>query len=137
MIVSPEMDAVTPPSTWNTRLSPPPLTVTPAAGPVIVSVPVVLLSSSWVPVRVIVCGVAKTVWSKVMFEFPEGAVSAKAMASRRLKRPAPGARESLVVFTTRLVKTGPVLVRSNDEAETNPWRTRRRCNCRRRCWARR
>ena len=57
MIVSPEMDAVTPASTWNTRLCPPPLTVTPAAGPVIVSVPVVLLSSSCVPVRVIVCGV--------------------------------------------------------------------------------
>ena len=47
MIVSPEIDAVTPASTWNTRLSPPPLTVTPAAGPVIVSVPLVLLSSSW------------------------------------------------------------------------------------------
>ena len=30
---------MTPASTWNTRLSPPPLTVTPAAGPVIVSVP--------------------------------------------------------------------------------------------------
>ena len=56
MIVSPEIDAVTPASTWNTRLAPPPLTVTPAAGPVIVSVPVVLLSSSWPPVRVIVCG---------------------------------------------------------------------------------
>ena len=42
-----EVDAVTPLSTWNTRLRPPPLTVTPAAGPVIVSVPLVLLSSSW------------------------------------------------------------------------------------------
>ena len=49
VIVSPEIDAVTPASTWNTRLSPPPLTVTPAAGPVIVSVPVVSLSSSWLP----------------------------------------------------------------------------------------
>ena len=39
VIVSPEIDAVTPASTWNTRLVPPPLTVTPAAGPVIVSVP--------------------------------------------------------------------------------------------------
>ena len=47
VIVSPEIDAVTPASTWNTRLRPPPLTVTPAAGPVIVSVPVVSLSSSW------------------------------------------------------------------------------------------
>ena len=138
MIVSPEIDAVTPLSTWNTRLSPPPLTVTPAFGPVIVSVSLVLLSSSWVPVRVIVCGVAKTFLSKVMVEIPEGSRLAKAMASRRLKRPAPGARESLVVFTTRLVKTGPVLVRANEtERGTNPWRTRRRCNCRRRCWARR
>ena len=49
MIVSPEIDAVTLASTWNTRLAPPPLTVTPAAGPVIVSVPVVSLSSSWPP----------------------------------------------------------------------------------------
>ena len=64
MIVSPEIDAVTPPSIWNTRLALLPLTVTPAAGPVIVSVPVVSLSSSWVPFRVIVCGVAKTVVSK-------------------------------------------------------------------------
>ena len=38
VIVSPEIDAVTPASTWNTRLASPPLTVTPAAGPVIVSV---------------------------------------------------------------------------------------------------
>ena len=43
-----------------------PLTVTPAAGPVIVSVPLVSLSSSWPEVRVIVCGVAKAVGSKVM-----------------------------------------------------------------------
>ena len=47
VIVSPEIDAVTPWSTWNTRLSPPPLTVTPAAGPVMVSPSLVLLSSSW------------------------------------------------------------------------------------------
>ena len=46
VIVSPEIDAVTPPSTWNTRLSPPPLIVTPAAGPVIVGVPLVSLSST-------------------------------------------------------------------------------------------
>ena len=102
MIVSPEMDAVTPLSTWNTRLSPPPLTVTPAAGPVIVSVSVVLLSSSCVPVRVIVCGVANTFGSKVMFAFPEGSALARTMASGRLKRPAPGTREPLVVFTIKL-----------------------------------
>ena len=70
VIVSPEIDAVTPPSTWNTRLSPPPLTVTPAFGPVIVSVPLVSLSSSWVPVRVIVCGVLNTVLSKVIVSAP-------------------------------------------------------------------
>ena len=51
VIVSPEIVAVTPPSTWNTRLCSPPLTVTPALGPVIVSVPVVSVSSSWVPVK--------------------------------------------------------------------------------------
>src|SRR5262249_61387899 len=38
--------AVTPPSTWNTRLAPPPLTVTPTAGPVIDTGAVVVLSSS-------------------------------------------------------------------------------------------
>ena len=37
-----------------------------------------------------------------MFEFPERSALAKAMASRRLNRPAPGKRESLVVFTIRL-----------------------------------
>ena len=36
----------------------------------IVSVPLVLLSSSWLPVRVIVCGVAKTVGSKVIVSAP-------------------------------------------------------------------
>ena len=70
VIVSPEIDAVTPASTWNTRLSPPPLTVTPAFGPVIVSVPVVSLSSSWVPVRVIVCGVLNTLLSKAIVSAP-------------------------------------------------------------------
>ena len=69
-MVSPEIDAVTPLSTWNTRLALPPLTVTPAAGPVIVVGPVVSLSSSWLPVRVIVCGVAKTVGSKVIVSVP-------------------------------------------------------------------
>ena len=46
VIVSPEIDAATFALTWNTRPSLPPLTVKPAAGPVIVSIPVVLLSSS-------------------------------------------------------------------------------------------
>jgi len=61
---------VTPPSTWNTRLSPPPLTVTPWFGPVIVSVPVVSLSSSWVPLRVIICGVLNSVLSNLMVSVP-------------------------------------------------------------------
>ena len=117
MIVSPEIDAVTPASTWNTRLSPPPLTVTPAAGPVIVSVPVVLLSSSWVPVRVIVCGVLNTVLSKVMFEFPEGVGVGEDDGLTQAQEACPGARESLVVFTTRPAKTGPVFVRSNEDGD--------------------
>ena len=106
VIVSPEMDAVTPASTWNTRLRP-------AAadrharrrardrlrlGRV--------AQLELVPVRVIVCGVAKTCFSKVMVEIPEESKLAKAMASGRLKRPGPGKRESLVVFTIRLVKPG-------------------------------
>ena len=58
--------AVTPPSTWNTRLAPPALIVTPACGPLIVSVPVMSDSSSWPPVRAIVCGVWNTVMSKTI-----------------------------------------------------------------------
>src|SRR5262249_34914627 len=114
VIVSPEREAVTSPSTWNTRLSPSPLTVTPAAGPVMVSFALVLLSSSWVPVRVIVFAVLNTPRSKVIWVFPKRSLLAKPMASRRLKRPAPGARASLVVFTTRRAYTGPTLVRLND-----------------------
>ena len=66
VIVSPEMDAVTSASTWNTRLRPAALTVTPLFGPVIVSVSLVLVSSSWVPVSVIVCAVLNTWLSKVI-----------------------------------------------------------------------
>ena len=46
VIVNPEIDAVTSASTSNTRLRALPLIVTPAAGPVIVVVLVVSLSSS-------------------------------------------------------------------------------------------
>src|SRR5262245_3635273 len=113
------MDAVTRLSTWNTRLSPPPLTVTPAAGPVIVSVSVVLLNSSWLPVRVIVCGALNTFLSKVMVEIPSESRLAKATASGRLRRLVPGKREPLVVFTTRLVRIGPALVRANDTGEAS------------------
>src|SRR4051812_2690940 len=52
-----------------------------------------------------------------MVEIPAESRLAKAMASRKLKRPAPGTRASLVVFTTRLVRTEPVLVRANDAGE--------------------
>ena len=60
-MVRPEIEAVTPLSTSKTRLIPSPLTVTPAAGPVMVSVSAVLESSSSVPVRMIVCGVLEHV----------------------------------------------------------------------------
>ncbi len=119
MIVVTEIDAVTFASTCNTRLLPPALTVTPAFGPVIVSFSLVLLSSSWLPVRVIVCGVAKTCVSKVMVEIPEESRLAQAMASGRLKRPAPGMSTSLVVFTIKWVKIGPALVRAK-EGEGGP-----------------
>jgi hypothetical protein len=59
VIVSPENDAVTPESTLNTRLVWLALIVTPAAGPLMCTIP--LLSSSWPLLRVIVCGVLKFV----------------------------------------------------------------------------
>src|SRR5262249_100634 len=55
VIVSPENAALTAASTWNTRLRPPPLTVTPAAGAMMASVALVLLSSRGAPVSRIVC----------------------------------------------------------------------------------
>ena len=70
VIVIPEIDAVTPPSTRNTRLSLAPPTVTPAAGPVIEVAPLVSVSSSWVPPRVIVWGELNTVLSKVIVSAP-------------------------------------------------------------------
>ena len=83
MIVIPEMDAVTPPSTSNTRPSPPPLTVTPTLGPVIVCLPVVSLRSSRLPealagpIRLIVCGVLKSGPKLMVFAW----LSASAWAS--------------------------------------------------------
>ena len=70
-MVRPEIEAVTPLSTSKTRLIPSPLMVTPAAGPVIVSVSVVFESSSSVPERVIVWAVLNMFGSKVIFAFPE------------------------------------------------------------------
>jgi hypothetical protein len=75
VIVSPEMDAVTPVSTWNTRFCPPPLIVTPPAGPVIVSVPVMSLSSSWPWVRVIVWGVLKRAGANSIVSAPPPALA--------------------------------------------------------------
>ncbi len=115
VIVSPVKAALTPASTWNTRLRPPPLTVTPPAGPVIVSSPLGSLSSSWWPLRVIVCGVAKTVGSKVMV-LATPSVLARMMARGRLRRPEPAKKAPLGVFTTRLAKLRPVLVSANDVA---------------------
>ena len=63
-MVSPESEAVTFASTSKTRLFPPPLMVTPAAGPVIVCVPPLSFRSSGLPPSVIVWGVPKTVESK-------------------------------------------------------------------------
>src|SRR5271157_339942 len=70
LIVSPEMDAVTVGSTRNTRLALLPLTVTPAAGPAIVTDSFAVLSSSWVPPRVIVCGVLKNEPNTIVFAPP-------------------------------------------------------------------
>src|SRR5262249_32588051 len=87
VIVSPEKDPVTFESTRNTRLALLPLTVTPAAGPVIVVAPVVSLSSSWLPPRVIVFAVLNTVLSKTIVSGPAFAF-AWAIASRRSVWPA-------------------------------------------------
>ena len=54
-------------STWKTRPAPPPLTERPAAaGPAIETGPVVLLSSSWPWVSVMVVGLEKTLASKAI-----------------------------------------------------------------------
>ena len=82
----------------------------------IVSVSLVLLSSSWLPVRVIVCGVLKTVGSKVMCRFPRIGVG-QGDGLTQAQRPAPGKSESLVVLTIRLAKTGPALVRSKETGD--------------------
>ncbi len=79
-----------------------------------VSVSPVLLSSSCVPIRVIICGVLNTFLSKLMFAFPELSPLANTTASGRLSRPAPANNLPLVVFTTSLVKTGPVLVSAKE-----------------------
>ena len=65
-MVRPESEAVTPRRSERRGSFPPPLMVTPAAGPVIVCVPPVSSSSSWPPLSVIVWGVLNTVESKTI-----------------------------------------------------------------------
>src|SRR4051812_46943257 len=100
VMVSSERDAVTFGSTRNTRESPPPLTVTPPAGPAIVAIPPVLLSSSGAPTRVIVWGVEKTAGSQEIAW--SGNALRLAIASRRVVLPSPGSESSDVVSTTKL-----------------------------------
>src|SRR6516165_7884461 len=120
VIVTPDIDAVTPPSIWNTRLAPPASTLTPFFGPTIASVPVVSLNSSWprVGLRVIVCGVLNTVLSNVIVSFPPF-VFARAIAWRRSIWPATG--ESVGLFTTMVDSS----LRSSSAIKVG--RMRRRC----------
>src|SRR4051812_43728894 len=80
VMVNPERIAL--PSTWNTRLALLPLTVTPAAGPVIVTVAPVLFSRSWPAVKVIVWALAKIVASNVIVCDPDRTL-ARLIAPRR------------------------------------------------------
>ena len=115
MIVIPEIDAVTLALTWNTRLAPPPLTVTPAAGPVIVCVPLVSLSMSWVPVRVIVWGVFQIVPEKVIvFAWPLLFAVAIAAASEPV-------RDALVLVTVNVASS----LRSSSASSVGRSRRRR------------
>ena len=65
MRLNPESAAVTPAFTLNRLTLLPPLRVTPAAGPVMVVDPAASLSVNTLP-RLMVCGMAKTIESKVM-----------------------------------------------------------------------
>src|SRR5436305_10459651 len=69
VIVSPERATDAPASMANTRLALLRLTVTPAAGPLIVLF-AASLSSSWPPVRVIDCGALNAVLSKAIVSAP-------------------------------------------------------------------
>ena len=116
MIVSPDRAAEAPASIWNTRLEPPPLTVTPAAGPLIVVV-AVSVSSSWPPVRVIVCGVLNAVLSKAIVSAP-GLELAWATAQRRL----PGLVLSSVLLTVNVDGTQRLSSASTPRrARRGPW----------------
>ena len=97
-IVNRENAAVTLMSTWNAPIRLPPLMVTPAAGPVMVVVPAVLVNSNTpsVLLSVIVLGVAKRVGSNEMVCVPAPSVLAYSIASRRLVPvPSDGSEEPL------------------------------------------
>ena len=76
VIVSPEIDAVTPAVDLEHPARLPPLTVTPAFGPVIVVRPgrVAQLELAE-PIRVIICGVLKTLLSKAIVSLPPAALA--------------------------------------------------------------
>ena len=79
------------------RLFRPPWIATPVAGPVIVGVPAVSFSSSWLPERVIVWGLLLDgSRSKLVSPFPADLRAARAMASGRSARPPPGRAQLLV-----------------------------------------
>jgi hypothetical protein len=80
--VRPESDAVTPASTWKTRLDPPPLMAS-LPGPRIVTGPVASLSSSGPAVRAMTARLANVDLSKVMVA-PPLRTSARWTAWRRL-----------------------------------------------------
>ena len=80
------------------RGRPPPLTVTPAFGPVIVSVPVVSSARAGEAVRVIVCGVLNTLLSKAIVSFPP-AEFAWTIAQRR-SWPSTGVSIGLLTVTS-------------------------------------
>ena len=63
----------------------------------------------------IVCGVAKTVGSKVI-ELADASGVGRSDGLAGSSSPGPANRDALVVFTTKLVKFGPALVSANDTA---------------------
>ncbi len=105
--VSSDSDPVTPASTSNTGLGPLPLTITPAAGPVIVWVPPVLLNASWPDVNAIVWVPVKTAGSKLIAMGPRYA-SARLTAPGRVRPAAVVTTVPEFDSTTRLVWKAPM-----------------------------
>src|SRR5437870_1514991 len=85
-MVRPESDAVTPASTWKTRLDLPLMATLPRPGPRIVTGPVVLLSSSGPPARAMTDRLTKIDLPKVIMA-PPLRTSARLTAWRRLSLP--------------------------------------------------